>query len=402
MSDLLGEVSLAEISNKISYGYTASATSKNTGVKFLRITDIVPERIDWESVPFCEISESDYQKYKINTGDILIARTGATTGYNKTITNLPYPAVYASYLIKYDLHTENVSPYFVKYILQSSLWYDYVSAVSGGSAQPGANAKVLGSFKFSLPPLPEQKAIASVLSALDDKIDLLQRQNQTLEQMAATLFRQWFIEEAKEDWEDGYIIQMISLQNGYAFKSKDFSEIGIYKIIKIKNIDNKIVDIVNTDFVSEDIAKQCADKFQIKNGAILIAMTGAEIGKLGIVPKNSDNLLLNQRVGMFLPKFNGAEFLAYLYFITDYGQEYIWNAATGSAQPNISGYQIEQAPFPIIPTSQLEQYGSRIKPYFDKLIDNLGQIQTLQSLRDTLLPKLISGEVRLKGFEAVS
>ena len=84
-------------------------------------------------------------------------------------------------------------------------------------------------------------------------------------------------------------------------------------------------------------------------------MTGAEIGKLGIVPKNSDNLLLNQRVGMFLPKFNGAEFLAYLYFITDYGQEYIWNAATGSAQPNISGYQIEQAPFPIIPTSQLEQ-----------------------------------------------
>ena len=273
---------------------------------------------------------------------------------------------------------------------------------SAGSATKFLTLSILKDIRFTLPRLSEQQAIASVLSALDDKIDLLQRQNQTLEQMAATLFRQWFIEEAKEDWEDGYINQMISLQNGYAFKSKDFSEIGIYKIIKIKNIDNKIVDIVNTDFVSEDIAKQCADKFQIKNGAILIAMTGAEIGKLGIVPKNSDNLLLNQRVGMFLPKFNGAEFLAYLYFITDYGQEYIWNAATGSAQPNISGYQIEQAPFPIIPTSQLEQYGSRIKPYFDKLIDNLGQIQTLQSLRDTLLPKLISGEVRLKGFEAVS
>ena len=272
-----------------------------------------------------------------------------------------------------------------------------------GSSHPLLTQTLLKSIEVETTTnISEQQAIASVLSSLDDKIDLLQRQNQTLEEMAATLFRQWFIEEAKEDWEDGYINQMISLQNGYAFKSKDFSEIGIYKIIKIKNIDNKIVDIVNTDFVSEDIAKQCADKFQIKNGAILIAMTGAEIGKLGIVPKNSDNLLLNQRVGMFLPKFNGAEFLAYLYFITDYGQEYIWNAATGSAQPNISGYQIEQAPFPIIPTSQLEQYGSRIKPYFDKLIDNLGQIQTLQSLRDTLLPKLISGEVRLKGFEAVS
>src|SRR5690606_6710412 len=90
----------------------------------------------------------------------------------------------------------------VGYVLQASNWYEYVDAIAGGSAQPGANAKQLGSYPFILPPLPEQKAIASVLSSLDDKIDLLHRQNKTLEAMAETLFRQWFIEEAKEDWEE--------------------------------------------------------------------------------------------------------------------------------------------------------------------------------------------------------
>ena len=79
------EITLSDVCKNITYGYTASATSENTGVKFLRITDIVPSRIDWESVPFCKISPSDLDKYQIREGDIVIARTGATTGYNKTI-----------------------------------------------------------------------------------------------------------------------------------------------------------------------------------------------------------------------------------------------------------------------------------------------------------------------------
>ena len=209
MKEFGHEVDLTTVCDTITYGYTASATDEDTGVKFLRITDIVPDRINWETVPFCLINEKDVEKYQLNIGDIVVARTGATTGWNKTIKHLNHKAVYASFLIKYSVDRSIADPNYVGYNLQSSNWYDYVEAIAGGSAQPGANAKQLGSFKFLLPPLPEQKAIASVLSSLDDKIDLLHRQNKTLEAMAETLFRQWFIEEAKEDWEEVQLKELV-------------------------------------------------------------------------------------------------------------------------------------------------------------------------------------------------
>ena len=174
------ETTLTEISSEISYGFTASANTAAIGPKFLRITDIVPDRINWQSVPFCEANEKEKNKYKLLIGDIVIARTGATTGYNKIIKNLEYDAVYASYLIRYRIDSDKAYPFFIGHVLQSTNWFNFIDSVAGGSAQPGANAKLLGSYELMLPPLPEQKAIAGVLSSLDDKIDLLHRQNRTL------------------------------------------------------------------------------------------------------------------------------------------------------------------------------------------------------------------------------
>lgn len=196
------ETTLGDISVDISYGYTASAKHGEDGPKFLRITDIVPDRIDWKSVPSCDADPATLEKYRLRDGDIVIARTGATTGYNKTIKNLNSDALFASYLIRYRINESIAYPYYVGHVLQSAQWQDYVEAIAGGSAQPGANAKQLASFELGLPPLAEQKAIAAVLSSLDDKIDLLHRQNKTLEVLAETLFRQWFVEEAQEDWEE--------------------------------------------------------------------------------------------------------------------------------------------------------------------------------------------------------
>ena len=397
MSDLLGEVSLAEISNKISYGYTASATSKNTGVKFLRITDIVPERIDWESVPFCEISESDYQKYKINTGDILIARTGATTGYNKTITNLPYPAVYASYLIKYDLHTENVSPYFVKYILQSSLWYDYVSAVSGGSAQPGANAKVLGSFKFSLPPLPEQKAIASVLSALDDKIDLLQRQNQTLEQMAATLFRQWFIEEAQEDWEELTLDKIVSHFIDYRGKTPSKSDNGI-PLVTAKIVKNGRIKTPTEFIAEEDYASWMTRGMPELNDVVLT--TEAPLGEVALI-RNTNVALAQRIITMRCNKSKFDNVLLKYFLLSDEGQYELDSRASGTTVFGIKASVLKKLPIKLPSLAEQKVITSQLNLLEDKMHSNEVQISILENMRDTLLPKLISGEVRLKGFETV-
>ena len=263
---------------------------------------------------------------------------------------------------------------------------------AGGSSHPLVTQTLLNSLDVEVIDNPEkQKVIASVLSSLDDKIDLLHRQNTTLERMAETLFRQWFVEDSQES----SIGQFIDLQNGYAFKSQDFRGIGEQRVLKIKNISGGIIDVNNTDFIDTSIANKTDTKFKVVTGDILFAMTGAEIGKLGIVPKTNTSLWLNQRVGLLKEKFKGARFLAYLQLISEIGQDYIENSATGSAQPNISGSLIEQCPFPKVDANRIKECAEILDVYYQKLISNLGQIQTLEKLRDNLLPKLMSGENRV-------
>lgn len=131
---------LGDISSDISYGYTESASLDEIGPKFLRITDIQNDFISWNNVPYCKISDKNLIKYQVTIGDIVVARTGNSTGATAIIKD-EINAVYASYLIRYRLEKEIAYPPFVDYVLRSNNWKNYVDAIKGGSAQPGANAK---------------------------------------------------------------------------------------------------------------------------------------------------------------------------------------------------------------------------------------------------------------------
>lgn len=283
---------------------------------------------------------------------------------------------------------EKVNPKFLFYQLTL---VDYKN-LNVGSAVPSLTVPVINEIEINLPEPSVQDAIADILSSLDNKKDLLFRQNQTLENMAETLFNAWFEDKSL----DNKISDLIDLQNGYAFKSKSFQDSGEHRVLKIKNISGGIVDIETSDFVSSETVSSIDTKFKITTGDVLFAMTGAKIGKMGIIPKTNSELWLNQRVGLFKEKYKGSRFLAYLHLKSDYGKDYIDNAATGSAQPNISGTGIEECEFPEISEQEIIEYSSQLAPLYEKLIFNLGQIQKLESLRDTLLPKLMSGEVRLE------
>lgn len=187
------ESTLEELSSSVSYGYTESASSENIGPHFLRITDIQNGVVDWDSVPYCPITEKDHLKYKLNEGDIVVARTGNSTGEN-FIFEGDHDAVFASYLIRFAIDENLAHPKFVWYSMRSPSWWAFVNGSKTGSAQAGANAKVLGRFPVDLPPLPEQKAIAHILGTLDDKIELNRRMNATLEGMAQALFKSWFVD----------------------------------------------------------------------------------------------------------------------------------------------------------------------------------------------------------------
>ncbi|MCL4473759.1 MAG: restriction endonuclease subunit S [Actinobacteria bacterium] len=184
-------VPLGDLCDLVQYGFTAKASKEPVGPKFLRITDIVPERISWEDVPFCELDDSAVGKYLLQPGDIVIARTGATTGYAKRIKK-PLRAIFASYLVRLRIK-DDVDNRYIGLVVESDFYKRFIQTNIGGAAQPNANAKILTSFPVPLPPLKDQQIIASILSAYDDLIENNTRRIRILEEMAQSLYREWFV-----------------------------------------------------------------------------------------------------------------------------------------------------------------------------------------------------------------
>lgn len=357
---------------------------------YLRITDINDDGTLNKS-NLKSVSDERAGEYLLEPNDIVFARTGNSTGRSYFYDGSDGKLVYAGFLIKFSIDPQKVNPKLLKYYTHSQPYFDWVKSVDNGATRGNINAQTYAQMPIELPSRIEQDNWVSLLGSLDDKIDLLHRQNATLEKMAETLFRHWFVEEDN----NGTISLLIDIQNGYAFKSKDFKDRGSNRVIKIKNISGGIINIENTDFLDIEIVSTISDKFEIRSGDILIAMTGAEIGKVGIIPNTSRTLWLNQRVGLLKEKFKGSKYLAYLQLKSDYGQDYILNTATGSAQPNISAIGIVNCGFPKIDDEVIKKYSLQINELYEKIIFNLGQIRTLTDLRDALLPKLMDGVIRV-------
>ena len=345
---------------------------------------------------------------------VIVARGVGGTGDVK----LSPPKCYVtnlSIIVELDTDIVDKKYFYYKYQKRNLKYLD------SGSAQSQITIDSLRSLSVYLPELSKQKKIVGILSVVDYKIDLLRRQNETLEAIAQTLFKRWFVEfefpnkegrpykssggkmvpselgEIPEGWKVGLSGDIILLQGGFAFKSKDFKEVGKHGIIKIKNIQNQVVDILNTDFVDDEIVQNLDEKFRIKPGDVLIAMTGAEVAKVGILPQNDSNLWLNQRVGLFKNKINnGVLFIYYLFSKPEYHKALRDKGTGSSAQPNISATDIESIRILVPDINVLNDFAILANPMFNKVISNLRQIQLLAKTRDTLLPKLMSGQIRVK------
>ena len=172
---------LSEVCQRINYGYTAKAQAEPIGLKLLRITDIVPHLISWDSVPYCEISDKDALKFRLEDGDIVIARTGATVGYAKRLNKRHPESVFASYLVRIRINEKSNSHY-IGVIVESDTYKDFIKANMSGAAQPQANAKVLTSFPLILPPKKLQDDFKNIVSVFFDHREILQVKNANLRQ----------------------------------------------------------------------------------------------------------------------------------------------------------------------------------------------------------------------------
>lgn len=164
--ELWSSTCVGDVCDRIEYGHTASAKKELPGPKFLRITDIQDDRVDWNTVPYCEIDERGLAKYRLLAGDIVFARTGATTGKSFLISKCPEHAVFASYLIRLRANRAKVDPRFLILFFQSPAYWEMISENVSGNAQPGCNASKLANLPLRLPPLQKQRAIANRATVL--------------------------------------------------------------------------------------------------------------------------------------------------------------------------------------------------------------------------------------------
>jgi len=347
----------------------------------------------------------------LQVGDTLINSTGVgTLGRTAYVKKLDQPS-------SADTHVTIVRPN--KIIIDPKYLSLYLNAKEdiienmgkGATGQTELSAKDLSSLNVFYPKsLQTQKRIADILSAYDDLIENNLKQIKLLEQAAQNIYKEWFVNlrfpghentpinqetGLPVDWEYGLVSDLCEVKSGYAFKSKQWKKEG-NPVIKIKNINNNTVSLNDAGFVDDEVA-QNAKKYELFSGDVIIAMTGATVGKVGLIPKIDKRIYLNQRVGLFRPLSdeNNNIALVFSFFLTDDSQQQVLNFAQGAAQPNISGSEIGNIKLNIADSKVLSEFNKMIKPSFDLIKSLYGQNQKLKAARDILLPRLMNRTIKV-------
>ena len=288
---------------------------------------------------------------------------------------------------------ESVDPYFLYSFLTQNDITEYLDVVAEGStsAYPAFTPDVVENLLITLPPLPEQRAIAGVLSSLDDKIDLLHRQNKTLEGMAETLWRKMFVEEADPGWKKGKLGDFGEFKNGINYSRNENGD-NEYSILNVRDIvECKYVNAGNFEKIS--INKKKAIPYLLKKGDIVIVRS-ASPGESLIVLEEIDNLIYSG-FSIRLRCYNKIHSLFLFQFLQSYKKE-MDIFSEGTTLKNINQEILNSIELIIPVEDAAKEFNERVVSIYNKILLNQGQIRTLSRTQDILLPKLMSGEVKVK------
>jgi type I restriction enzyme S subunit len=286
--------------------------------------------------------------------------------------------------------TDKCEPYFLYSYFRTNFFQENLEGFIHGSTQPTIPMKTIRQIPILLPPFPEQKAISGILSSLDDKIDLLHRQNKTLEKMAQTLFRKWFIEDAQEDWEevslgDSELSTIISSGIKKFEREKIFLATG----------DIQDTDILGGELITYDDRPSRANMQPVIYSVWFAKKVGTK--KLLMFDDYSDidkYILSTGFAGLKTTELS--HYYIWCFIMSKEFQEIKDSFVSGSVQPDITNEGIKQITILKPDNETFIKFNKIVKPWFAKIQANKKQIRTLEQLRDRLLPKLMSGEVRVR------
>lgn len=368
------ECKLGDITSKIGSGATPTGgenSYKSEGITLIRSQNVYDFHFDIGGLAFIDEEQANLlNNVFVEGNDILMNITGESVTRCCLAPEKYLPA-------RVNQHVSIIRPIssyadykFVFYYLHS-IKPELNSIAEIGCTRRALTKGMIEHLSILLPPLPEQRAIAGALSSLDDKIDLLHRQNKTLEGMAEAVWRKMFVEEADPGWKKGKLGDIVSVSTGKGLKRIEYDENGLYPVIGANG------EIGRTD------------KYLTNEKLILTGRVGT-LGEISI--SNRREVWISDNVLMIKPKED--RFFHAVYFLLKNMD--FENLNVGSTQPLVTQTDLKNIEIEFPDNGVLDHFAIWCESGFNKIEKNVRQIRVLSRLRDTLLPKLMSGEVKVK------
>ena len=382
------ECKLGEITSKIGSGATPSGggnSYKIKGITLIRSQNVLDFSFSEDGLAYIDQHQADELKnVEVVENDILINITGESVTRCCIVPKKYLPARVNQHVSIIRPIPKNADFHFIYYYFHA-IKPELHSMAEIGCTRRALTKGMLEQLDILLPPLPEHRAIAAVLSSLDDKIDLLHRQNKTLEAMAETLFRQWFVEEADAGWEEVPLSSIATFLNGLACqKYLPENDIDKLPVLKIRELSNGIS--ADSDWATDKVDKE----YIVENGDVIFAWSASLMVKIW----DGERCILNQHLFKVTSEKNPKWF--YLMWCKKHLNEFISIANThATTMGHIKRGDLENAMVLIPGCGKLQKMTAIMEPLLAKQIENSCQIRNLEKLRETLLPKLMSGEVRV-------
>jgi type I restriction enzyme, S subunit len=361
-----------DLSKNIQYGYTESANDKPVGPKFLRITDIQDGKVNWDTVPYCECSDEEAGRYLLASGDIVFARTGATTGKSFLITNPP-KAVFASYLIRLRLQ-EAINTKYFSYFLDSPDYWSQIMQVRKGSAQPGVNATILTKLKVPVAPLPEQERIVAKIEVLFTQ---LEAGTSALEKVQAGLRRyKASVLKAAVEGKLGIQNDEGGMKNGglpYGWRWTTVGEIADHRLGKmldkeknkgtprpyLRNINVRWFEFDFSDIQEMRVLEDELENISIQNGDLIVC-EGGEPGRAAVWNKNESMVI---QKALHRVRTNDNVLPTYLMYClaADANSGKLERYFTGSTIKHFTGQSLENYKFLLPPLEEQRQIVAEVE-----------------------------------------
>lgn len=384
---------LRDVAESIDYGLTASATAENTGNKFLRITDIQDGYVDWSKVPFCDAAENKLCAAILNDGDIVFARTGATTGKSFLVRNPPPKSVFASYLIRVK-PSRSIDSSFLSHFFQSTAYWGQIKLKTQGAAQGGVNATSLSSLDIPILPLDEQRRIAAILDNADALRLKRKRALELLDGLTQSIFLEMFGDPIANPngMPTTCLHDVVSADRkityGILKPGPDIAD-GI-PYVRVVDIQNSMIDVENLKRTSVEISREYR-RSTLKAGDLLISIRG-HVGRMAIAPIECAGANITQDTARLAVDGADTEFVK-AQLETKAAQDWMARRTKGAAVKGINLGDLKLFPLLLPPLDAQREFSRRIERLRRMTVSANRQLHDLETLIASLYYHAFSGQL---------